>query len=36
MRFDSVRALWQTRAVAYDANADESRWLLDRPLAVHV
>ena len=31
--FDSVRALWQTRAVAYDANADESRWLLDRPQA---
>ena len=31
--FDSVRALWHARAVAYDANADESRWLLDRPLA---
>ena len=31
--FDSVRALWKTRAVAFDANADESRWLLDRPLA---
>ena len=31
--FDSIRALWQARAIAYDANADESRWLLDRPLA---
>jgi hypothetical protein len=31
--FDSVRSLWQARATAYDANADESRWLLDRPLA---
>jgi len=27
--FDSVRALWLARAVAYDANSDESRWLLD-------
>jgi hypothetical protein len=31
--FDSVHALWQTRAVAYDANGEESRWLLDRPQA---
>ena len=31
--FDSVRALWLTRATAFDANADESRWLLDRTLA---
>ncbi len=28
--FDSVYALWHARAVAYDANADESRWLIDR------
>ena len=27
--FDSVRALWLARAVAYDANSDGSRWLLD-------
>ena len=26
--FDSVHALWQARAVAYDANADESLYLL--------
>jgi hypothetical protein len=31
--FDSVRTLWQARAVAFDANGDESRWLLDRPFA---
>ena len=31
--FDSVHALWNARATAFDANADESRWLLDRPLA---
>lgn len=31
--FDSVHALWRARAAAFDANADESRWLLDRPLA---
>ncbi len=31
--FDSVHALWRARATAFDANADESRWLLDRPLA---
>lgn len=29
--FDSVHALWQARAMAYDANGDESRWLLDKP-----
>lgn len=29
--FDSVVALTQARAVSYDANADESRYLLDRP-----
>lgn len=27
--FDSVHALWQARAVAYDANADESFYMLD-------
>ena len=27
--FDSINALTNARAVAYDANADESRWLLD-------
>ena len=27
--FASVHALWQARAVAYEANTDESRWLLD-------
>ena len=27
--FDSVVALWQARAVAFDANGDESRYLLD-------
>jgi hypothetical protein len=27
--FDSVLALSQARAVSYDANADESRWLVD-------
>jgi hypothetical protein len=31
--FDSERALWQARATAFDGNGDESRWLLDRPLA---
>jgi hypothetical protein len=31
--FTSILALWQARAVAYDANTDESRWLLDRPHA---
>jgi hypothetical protein len=28
--FDSISALTDARAVSYDANADESRWLLDR------
>ena len=27
--FDSIHALWQARALAYSANADESRYLLD-------
>ena len=27
--FTSVHALWQTRAIAYSANGDESRYLLD-------
>ncbi|MGO8671171.1 MAG: hypothetical protein ACLQVD_07405 [Capsulimonadaceae bacterium] len=27
--FDSIYALWHARAIAYDANAAESRWLLD-------
>jgi hypothetical protein len=27
--FDSIRAMWKTRAVAYSANADESFFLLD-------
>jgi hypothetical protein len=27
--FASIHALWQARAVAYQANAEESRWLLD-------
>jgi tRNA A-37 threonylcarbamoyl transferase component Bud32 len=31
--FDSLHHLWQARAVANDANGDESRWLLDRPRA---
>ncbi len=32
--FDSVHYLWQARAIAYDANGDESLWLLpgfDKP-----
>jgi hypothetical protein len=28
--FASIHALWQARAVAYQANGDESRYLLDR------
>jgi CHASE3 domain sensor protein len=28
--FESIHALWQARAVSYDANGEESRWLLDR------
>lgn len=31
--FDSIHALWQACAIAYDANAEESRWLLDRERA---
>jgi hypothetical protein len=31
--FDSIHALWQARAVAFDGNGAESRWLLDRPWA---
>jgi hypothetical protein len=31
--FDSIHALWQARADAYDANGEESRWLLDRSQA---
>jgi hypothetical protein len=31
--FESIHALWQARAFAYDANGDESRWLLDRSQA---
>ena len=33
--FDSVYALWHARAVAFDANADESRWLIDRANAAN-
>ncbi len=32
--FDSINALTRARAVSYDANADESRWLLDRTAAL--
>jgi hypothetical protein len=28
--FESIHALWKARAIAYDANGDESRYLLDR------
>jgi hypothetical protein len=31
--FDSIHALWKARAVAYDANGDQSRALLDAPHA---
>jgi hypothetical protein len=31
--FNSIHAMWQARAIAADANGDESRWLLDRPRA---
>src|SRR5205807_1718177 len=31
--FESIHLLWQARAQAYDANGDESRWLLDRQRA---
>ena len=33
--FDSVYALWHARAVAFDANANESRWLIDRAHAAN-
>jgi hypothetical protein len=29
--FESIHALWQARAIAYDANGDESRFLLGGP-----
>jgi hypothetical protein len=32
--FDSINALTRARAISYDANADESRWLLDRNAAL--
>ena len=32
--FDSINALTRARAISYDANADESRWLLDRTAAL--
>ena len=32
--FDSINALTRARAVSYDANADESRWLLERTAAL--
>ena len=32
--FDSINALTKARAVSYDANADESRWLLERTPAL--
>lgn len=28
--FESIHLLWRARAIAYDANGDESRYLLDR------
>lgn len=31
--FESIHALWQTKAKAYEANAQESRFLLDRQFA---
>jgi hypothetical protein len=31
--FASLMVLWKARAVAYDANTDESRWLFDREKA---
>jgi hypothetical protein len=27
--FASIHALWRARAIAYDANGDETRWLID-------
>lgn len=32
--FDSINALTAARAISYDANADESRWLLDPSAAL--
>ena len=32
--FESIHALWQIRALAYSANADESRYLLDSAMAI--
>ena len=32
--FESIHLLWRARAIAYDANGDESRYLLDRQSAV--
>ena len=31
--FSSISTLWQTRATAFDANSEESRWLMDTPQA---
>jgi hypothetical protein len=31
--FESIHTLWKARALAYDANGDESRYLLDRAAA---
>jgi hypothetical protein len=31
--YDSIAVLWRARADAFDANGDESRWLLDRAQA---
>jgi hypothetical protein len=31
--FESIHALWQVRALAYSANGDESRYLLDPAMA---
>jgi hypothetical protein len=33
--FDSLDALWNARAVAFDANADESRYLFDHELGAN-
>src|SRR5262249_36689662 len=34
--FESIHALWKARAIAYDANGDESRYLLDRSNATQL
>ncbi|MGI4791330.1 MAG: hypothetical protein ACRYFS_21085 [Janthinobacterium lividum] len=31
--FSSISTLWQIRAIAFDANSEESRWLMDTPQA---